>query len=111
MRLRANLAIGGSLFLLAVAVGILAPAGDPATGQFLNGLQLSRIPLFLFQAVLASLLPFQPLHQIYAVQIIGASGALYGLLMAYALYFPDRPILMFLLFPVPAAPRTTIPER
>ena len=53
-------------------------------------------------SVLASLLPFQPLHQIYGVQIIGASGALYGLLMAYALYFPDRPILMFLLFPVPA---------
>src|SRR4029078_4256265 len=53
-------------------------------------------------SVLASLLPFQPLHQIYAVQIIGASGALYGLLLAYALYFPDRPILMFLFFPVPA---------
>ena len=33
---------------------------------------------------------------------VGASGALYGLLVAYALYFPDRPILMFLLFPVPA---------
>jgi O-antigen/teichoic acid export membrane protein len=40
-----------------IAVGILAPPGDPAAGQFLNGLQLSRIPLFLFQAVLASLLP------------------------------------------------------
>jgi hypothetical protein len=33
---------------------------------------------------------------------IGASGALYGLLMAFAMYFPDRPILMFLLFPIPA---------
>ena len=33
---------------------------------------------------------------------IGASGAIYGLLLAFALYFPDRPILMFLLFPIPA---------
>ena len=32
---------------------------------------------------------------------IGASGALYGLLLAFALYYPDRPILMFLLFPMP----------
>ena len=34
--------------------------------------------------------------------IIGASGALYGLLLAYAIYYPNRPILMFLFFPVPA---------
>ena len=40
--------------------------------------------------------------QTYEAVTIGASGALYGLLMAFAIYFPDRPILMFLLFPVPA---------
>ena len=41
-----------------IAVGILAgPDQDAAAGQFLNGLQTARIPLFLFQAVLASLLP------------------------------------------------------
>src|SRR5438093_547653 len=33
---------------------------------------------------------------------LGASGAIYGLLLAYALYFPDRPIYMYFLFPVPA---------
>lgn len=33
---------------------------------------------------------------------IGASGAVYGLLLAFALYFPTRPIVMFFLFPVPA---------
>jgi membrane associated rhomboid family serine protease len=33
---------------------------------------------------------------------MGASGALYGLLFAFALYYPNRPILMFLLFPIPA---------
>jgi membrane associated rhomboid family serine protease len=53
-------------------------------------------------SVLLSLLPFAPLHATYFVTTIGASGALYGLLLAFALYFPDRPILMFLLFPVPA---------
>ncbi|MEZ5143825.1 MAG: hypothetical protein R2726_15100 [Acidimicrobiales bacterium] len=41
-----------------IAVGILAtPDEEAAAGVFLNGLQTARIPLFLFQAVLASLLP------------------------------------------------------
>jgi membrane associated rhomboid family serine protease len=34
--------------------------------------------------------------------IIGASGAIYALLLAYALYFPDRPIYMYFVFPIPA---------
>ena len=34
--------------------------------------------------------------------VIGASGAIYGVLLAYAMYFPHRVILLFLLFPVPA---------
>ena len=38
----------------------------------------------------------------YLAPTIGASGALYGLLLAFALYYPDRPLLMFLLFPIPA---------
>jgi membrane associated rhomboid family serine protease len=53
-------------------------------------------------AIVAALLPIDALHATYFVPTIGASGALYGLLMAFALYLPDRPILMFLLFPVPA---------
>jgi len=53
-------------------------------------------------SVLLSLLPFEVLRATYDVTIIGASGALYGLLLAFALYFPNRPILMFLFFPVPA---------
>ena len=41
-----------------IAVQILAGQSDEAAaGVFLNGLQVARIPLFLFQAVLASLLP------------------------------------------------------
>jgi membrane associated rhomboid family serine protease len=34
--------------------------------------------------------------------IVGASGAIYGLLLAYALYFPERPIYMYFVFPIPA---------
>jgi membrane associated rhomboid family serine protease len=39
---------------------------------------------------------------LYSIPTIGASGAIYGVLLAYALYFPHRPILLFLLFPIPA---------
>ena len=53
-------------------------------------------------SVLVALLPFEPTRATFNANIIGASGALYGLLLAYALYFPNRPILMFLFFPVPA---------
>lgn len=49
-----------------------------------------------------SLLPLEMSSQIYYAVTFGASGALYGLLGAFALYYPDRPILMFLLFPIPA---------
>ncbi len=38
--------------------------------------------------------------QLAQAATIGASGAIFGLLMAYALYFPHRQILLFLLFPV-----------
>jgi len=49
-----------------------------------------------------SLLPLDVSAQIYGAVTFGASGALYGLLVAFAMYYPDRPILMFLLFPIPA---------
>jgi membrane associated rhomboid family serine protease len=38
----------------------------------------------------------------YAVGTLGASGAIYGLLLAYGLTFPDRIIYLYLLFPIPA---------
>lgn len=52
--------------------------------------------------MLVGLLPFAATAPTYYAITIGASGAIYGLLLAFAVYFPDRPILMFLLFPVPA---------
>src|SRR5712691_7657351 len=52
--------------------------------------------------VLFSLLPFEFAQSIQRSNVIGASGAIYGLLLAYALYFPDRPIYMYFVFPIPA---------
>src|SRR5436190_1332036 len=52
--------------------------------------------------VFFSLLPFELTRSLYRSNVIGASGAIYGLLLAYGLYFPDRPIYMYLVFPIPA---------
>ena len=45
--------------------------------------------------VLLSLLPFGFAARTYGSVTVGASGAIYGLLLAYALRFPDRPIYMY----------------
>ncbi len=52
--------------------------------------------------VLAVGLLLGPNSETYRFPTIGASGALYGLLVAFAYYYPDRPLLMFFLFPIPA---------
>ena len=52
--------------------------------------------------VLFSLLPFGFAQQLFGAAIIGASGAIYGLLLAYGMYFPDRPIYILGIFPIPA---------
>jgi membrane associated rhomboid family serine protease len=49
-----------------------------------------------------SLLPFEFTERMFYIPTIGASGAIFGLLLAYGLYFADRPIYMYLLFPVKA---------
>jgi membrane associated rhomboid family serine protease len=51
--------------------------------------------------VVLSLLPFEFTRPLYGSNIIGASGAIYGILLAYALYFPERQIIL-VVFPVPA---------
>lgn len=52
-------------------------------------------------AAAASLLPIGALAASYSSVTIGASGALFGLLLAYAMRWPERPILLILI-PVPA---------
>ena len=52
--------------------------------------------------VLLSLLPFAFADDIYSAVTVGASGAIYGLLLAYGLTYPNRPIYMYFVFPIPA---------
>ena len=52
--------------------------------------------------VLSLLLPGGIGTQLFHSLTIGASGAIYGVLLAYALYFPNRPIYVYMIFPIPA---------
>ena len=52
--------------------------------------------------VLVSLLPFGFSTAMYYGSVVGASGAIFGLLLAYGLHFPDRPIYLYFLFQIPA---------
>ncbi|MDR1990279.1 MAG: rhomboid family intramembrane serine protease [Acidobacteriaceae bacterium] len=52
--------------------------------------------------VFFSMLPFEVSIALRHSIVIGASGAIYGLLLAYGLYFPDRPIYVYFVFPIPA---------
>jgi len=52
--------------------------------------------------LLLSLLPGTFGFLMYNTTTIGASGAVYGVLLAYALYFPNRTILFMFIFPLPA---------
>ena len=52
--------------------------------------------------VALSLLPTSWAAHSYYVSTIGASGAIYGLLLAYGLSFPNRPIYLYFLFQIPA---------
>ena len=52
--------------------------------------------------LLLSILPWSGAESVYGSVTIGASGAIYGLLLAYGLYFPNRPIFLYLIFPIPA---------
>lgn len=38
----------------------------------------------------------------YYSTTVGASGAIFGLLIAYAMYFPNRQILLYMIVPIPA---------
>jgi membrane associated rhomboid family serine protease len=52
--------------------------------------------------VVLSFVPLAMFDHLYAALTVGASGAVYGILLAYALYFPNRPIYIYFIFPVPA---------
>lgn len=52
-----------------------------------------------------SLIPYGPF---WSTPIIGASGAVYGILLAFGVLFPYREILVFLMFPVQARYLVTV---
>lgn len=52
--------------------------------------------------LLVSLLPYDGSRAMYLASTVGASGACYGLLMAWAVLFPTREMLLFFVFPVQA---------
>ena len=49
-----------------------------------------------------SLLPLGFSEALYVSVTVGASGAIYGLLVAFAMMYPHRPIYLYMLFPIPA---------
>ncbi len=53
-------------------------------------------------AAATSLLLSMWIDDIYYAVTVGASGAIYGLLLAYGMYFPHRPIYLYFIFPIPA---------
>jgi len=55
----------------------------------------------------ASLLLSAFSETVYYTPMVGASGAIYGLLLAFAMYFPHRTLILFI-FPVPARIAVTI---
>lgn len=71
------------------------------TKQFLTFYFVCGVGAALF-TILLSLLPFGFAGPMYVSTTVGASGAIYGLLLAYGMYYPDRPILLYMLFPIPA---------
>jgi membrane associated rhomboid family serine protease len=52
--------------------------------------------------ILWSLSPLPYASSLYQSVIVGASGAIYGLLLAYGLFFPHRTIYLYFLFPIQA---------
>jgi rhomboid family protein len=55
-----------------------------------------------FVVLVASLLPFDAAQVSYIVPTIGASGAVYALLLGWAVVFPHRQILFMMIFPMSA---------
>jgi membrane associated rhomboid family serine protease len=52
--------------------------------------------------IVFSMAPTPMTARLYSSLTIGASGAIYGVLLAYGLTFPNRPIYVYFVFPIPA---------
>jgi len=81
-------------FMAGVGAGIFNVALAAVMPLIVNAL-LPSFPNWLALQHLGAVLP-----QMQSVPIIGASGAIYGILVAYAMLFPDRYVYVYFLFPV-----------
>ena len=70
------------------------------TRAFLRYYVIVGIAAALSTLLVSSTLPFAA--RTFYTTTIGASGAIYGLLLAYGLLFPNRPIMLYFVFPIPA---------
>jgi len=70
------------------------------TAAFLKYYFVVGIAAAVSTTLVSATLPFAA--STFATTTIGASGAIYGLLLAYGLLFPDRPIMLYFVFPIPA---------
>jgi membrane associated rhomboid family serine protease len=52
--------------------------------------------------IVFAMAPTAVTERLYYSLTIGASGAIYGVLLAYGLTFPNRPIYIYFVFPIPA---------
>ena len=52
--------------------------------------------------IVLSILPVSIADAMYYSVTVGASGAIYGLLLGYGMYFPNRPIYLYFILPIPA---------
>jgi membrane associated rhomboid family serine protease len=55
-----------------------------------------------FSHLAVSLLPFEGTSGMYDAPVVGASGAVYGIILAWAILFPHRQVLFMFVFPLPA---------
>jgi len=51
---------------------------------------------------LIAALPFPATRLAYDIPTVGASGAVFGVMLAYALIYPNRPVLFMMMFPMPS---------
>jgi membrane associated rhomboid family serine protease len=52
--------------------------------------------------IVVSFIPFFGLHELYFSRTVGASGAVVAVMLAYGLYFPNREIFIYGIFPIRA---------
>ncbi|TAL36469.1 MAG: rhomboid family intramembrane serine protease [Spirochaetes bacterium] len=97
---------GGWFHIIFNLLGLWMFAGDLenhwGSGRFLKYYLFTGIGAGIFIALMNSMIQVRYLGLLppYQPTTIGASGALYGLLLAYGMTWPNREVLLYFLFPI-----------